>query len=234
MTHTTFNKHATSDDRRLLYALAEELKLPLQHVKHQAELYEATHAISLQPIVASAMHAMLLVDNYLMVQTLRQQQLQLEPVSISSVLYESAHALTPLARQYDCTIELALDGKFMPVMSHQAGLLAAFTSIGTAFITAVRQPGQKVVLGAHKRDGVVVTGMYSATTGLGKQILRQGRALYGQAKQPLQSFTAHPAAGIFIADDIFTLLGAPLRSAQQNKQQGLAAALPLSHQLALL
>ncbi len=221
-------------ESRLLLALAEELKLPLLHISHQTELYQQQHGIELTNIQASARHALLLLDNYVLVQRLRQQALVLEPVSVSSVLYDVAHALTPLAKQYDCSIQLIIEGKYGPVMSNKPALYSAMTSIGTSFIAASQQPKGKLVLAAHRTNGNIAAGAFSGVNGLGDRVLRQGRALYGRARQPLQSFTAHPAAGIFIADEILALLGSELRTAQHNNQKGLAALLTPSRQLALV
>jgi len=223
-----------SSENRLLLVLAEELKLPLLHVSQQTELYEQTHGISLDGIHASTQHALLLIDSYVTLHTLRQQRLELEPVSVSSVLYETARVLQPLAAQYHCKIALQIDGRYGPVMSHRAALSAALVSMGTALITAVKQPDQQVTLGVHRAQHNIVAGVFSSTKGLGDKVLQQGRALYGRARQPLQSFTPHPAAGVFIADDLLEMAGTQLRVAQHKNQRGLATMLEPSRQLALV
>lgn len=219
---------------RLLLALAEELKLPLLHVSQQTELYEQAHGLALDGIHASTQHALLLIDSYITLQTMRQQQLELEPVSVSSVLYEAARMLQPLAAQYNCQIDLQIDGRYAPVMSHRTVLSAALISMGAALITAVKQPNESVTLAAHKAQAAIVAGVFSSTKGLGDKVLQQGRALYGRARQPLQSFTPHPAAGIFIADDLLEMAGAELRVSQHKNQRGLATMLEPSRQLSLV
>lgn len=218
---------------RLLLALAEELKLPLLHVAQQTELY-AQQGIELDAIRSSAQHGLLLIDGYVLSQTLHQQALELEPVSISSLLYDVAHALLPLAKQYDCTLNLHVEGKHLPVMSHRAALRAALTGMSTALITAVNKPGQVITLGAHKSGEHITAGIFTDTPGLSDKVLRQGRMLYGRARQPLQSFTTHPAAGVFVADDLLQMIGSELRIAQHNNQKGLATFLTPSQQLTLV
>lgn len=221
-------------DERGMMALARELQLPLLHIAQNAELYERTHAISLESIKTSANHAMLLIDNYLTLQTVRQQILALEPVSVSSVLYDVAHTLQPLAKQYDCKLRLKIEGKYRPVMSNRRALLSALTSLGMALIVAAERPKNVISLSVHKADSGIIAGAYGDTRGLSQRQLSRARSLYGHARQPLQAFSTQAAAGIFIADELLQLLGTELRTTQHHKQKGLVATLTPSRQLALV
>ena len=78
---------------RLLQALAEQLKSPLLQIAYHAE---AAQPDAFTEIRTASDRALRLLDSYLL--SINQQQLELEPVSVSSVLYDVAHALYPLAR----------------------------------------------------------------------------------------------------------------------------------------
>ena len=221
-------------DERGMMTLIRELQLPLLHITQQAELYERTHQISLEHISTSTRHAMLLIENYLLLQAVRQQSLNLEPVSVSSVLYDVAHSLQPLARQYDCKVQLHIEGKYQPVVSNRSVLMAALRSLGMSLIVSATRPKSIFSLNVHKTGQGVAAGAYGEINGLSEKHLRQARSLYGQARQPLQSFSAQAGAGIFIADELLRLLGSELHATQRHNQKGLATILKPSRQLALV
>ncbi len=222
---------------RLLQAMAEELKLPLLQIARQAELLQATpDKALLGSIETAASRAMWFVDSFLLSHQLSQQQsLILEPVTVSAALNDSAHMLDKLAKQYDSEIEVRLSGKYGPVMAHQEALRTAIVGLATTLITADSgEDCKRYVLAAHKSRGGVVTGVFCHNNTLSQSVFRQGKALYGQARQPLRNVTAHAGAGVFIADSLFTSMESRLRVARHHKLTGLAATLHPSYQLALV
>src|SRR6185503_14304070 len=119
----------------LLAAVAEQLKVPLTVIARQAELAQLTGTTgAADPVLvrAQADAALQLVDSYLLgLQLMREQtRLELEPVSVSSTVVDIAHALTRFANQYGVDIEVAITGRFQPVMAHAKGLRAALLSLG--------------------------------------------------------------------------------------------------------
>src|SRR3989338_1689560 len=104
-------------DKRLLLTLAEHLKLPLLQISQSAELARLTDQplSQLETIELTAESALKLLDNYLFSTRLAQQQIaaELEPVSLSSVLYNVAQELHRFAAQYQCEMQLHLSGKSM-------------------------------------------------------------------------------------------------------------------------
>jgi hypothetical protein len=229
-------KAQDGNHERLLRAMAEELKLPLVQIARQAELLQTAPSQKLhESIETAANHAIWFVDSFLLSQQLAQQTtLELEPVTVSAALHDAAHLLQGLARQYDCNIELRLSGRYGPVMAHKQALQSALVGLGSTLITAAHKGKQTFVLGAHNTRNGVVAGVFTSDDTLSQTLYQQGKSLYGQARQPLQSLTAQPGAGIFIADSLFASMEAQLRVARHNKLTGLAATLHPSHQLALI
>src|ERR1700676_2245607 len=94
----------SEEDNRLLKAVAEQLKLPLLQIARRAELGQALpqDLAAWQQIQISADVALAMVEHYLFGLDFIEKQaaLLLEPVSVSSVLNDVAHELSPMARQY--------------------------------------------------------------------------------------------------------------------------------------
>lgn len=77
----------------LILSLAEELKLPLLQIARRAELTKMTGESDDETIAVAANNAICLIDNYItgVKLAINPDNLNYETVSVSSVLYESAH-----------------------------------------------------------------------------------------------------------------------------------------------
>lgn len=228
---------AVSDDR-LLRALAEQLKLPLLQIARTAELAHQTgNTASLNSISYIAETALRLVDGFLLSADSGAQEIfKLEPVSVSSVLDDTAHKLAPLARQNNCDIELSLHGKYGPVMAHKQSLESALMLLGYGMIEARTSENQRhrVVLAAHKSQNGLVAGVFDNQPGLSADMFRRGRALYGTARQTMPAAVGSNGASVFVADALFKAMEAPLHIARHDKFTGLAATLHQSSQLSIV
>ncbi len=225
-------------DERLLRALAEQLKLPLVQIARAAELAESTGDrqafATIGYIAGTALH---LVESFLLSSELQSREsLELTPVSVSSILNDTAHRLAPLARQHNCDIEIQLSGKYGPVMAHQESLESALALLGSSLIEARAPQGQRheIVLGAHRSINGLVAGVFDNQPGLSTDIFRRGRALYGDARQALPMTSGTNGAGVFVADALMRAMAAPLHVARHNKLAGLAVTLHPSNQLQIV
>lgn len=225
-------------DDRLFWALTEQLKMPLIQIARQAELARVTGDMTgLSTIQYVADTTLRLLDGYQLGQTqLSQLEPELSPVSVSSILQDTAHKLYPLARQNNCEIEVSLAGKYGPVMAHRESLESALLLLGYALLEA-RGSGDnrhQVVLAAHKTRHGLSTGVFDNQSGLTAGMFRRGRALYGAAKQAIPSVSGANGASIFVADSLFRSMETPLRVARHKSLTGLAATMHLSSQLRLI
>jgi hypothetical protein len=213
---------------QLLLAVVEQLKLPLLQIARRAELGDAK---TLPEIQTTADAAVKLLDNYLFGARLAldgQYELELEPVSVASVLYDSGQQLDALAKLYGVELELSLGGKFGPVMAHRSGLQSALVSLGYAMIEAL--PAQetsklRLQLAAHRCRYGVVAGLYADADQLTTEALRLGRRLHGQARQPLTSVSHTSGAGVFVADAILQAMHAQLTVSKHHHLKGLGTVL---------
>lgn len=223
---------------RLLKALAEQLKLPLLQIAREAELATMTNdPKALGSISYTADMALRLVDSYLLsVQLQALPTLELEPVSVSAVLQDTAHRLNQLAKQYDCELEVHLSGRYEPVMAHRQSLEAAFATLGYAFIESVPNADQKhkVILGAHRSNKGLVAGIFGGQDGMSADMYKRGMALFGTARQAVPGISAHSGAGVFVAESLFKNMETSLQVSRHNKLSGLAATLIQSQQLQLV
>jgi hypothetical protein len=227
----------------LLLSVAEQLKAPLTAIARQAELGQLTGQVELADAYAirtQATAALTLVDSYLLglELTSRQTRLQLEPVSLSSMMADTAHDLEQFARQYRVEVEVMVQGKYGPVMGNYRGMRAALLSLGFALIEAqaaqdMRGP-RRVVLATHRTPHGLVTGIYGDYRSLNADSWRAALSLAGKASQPATALAAGSGAGLFVADTILRSMDTHLRVGQYQRQRGLAATFQPSQQLRLV
>ena len=237
MTHTAEPSAALS--QQLLLSVTEQLKLPLLQIARQAEHGQLTGQTDAASIQSTADNALQLLDNYVLGVrlSLDHQQLDIEPVSIASVLYDTGQQLDSLAKRYGVGLELNIAGRFGPVMAHRQGLQAALVSLGTSLIEALPaldSPQLTLQLATHRCRYGIVAGLYADTQHLSSETLRRGRALQGTARQPLASLSYGSAAGIFVADAILDAMRLKLKVSRHHRLYGLGTVLQPNHQLQLI
>ena len=245
-----------ADSELLLLLLAEQLKTPWLQVAYAAELSRQQAAI---PTAAGAdaterLHttvevvsqaALQLIDGYLLSAQLEFGDTDpgLEPVSMSSTLYDVAQRLDGYAKAYDCQLELKLQGRSAPVMANRRALDAALTNLGYSFIEAAHHTLQSrednrlhsnvTLVMRHNAQGLSA-GMFSQLDGLSNELLKRARVLYGYARQPLSGFTSGSGAGVFVADALISSMDSRLKTSRYGELTGLAATFVPSRQLAMV
>lgn len=228
---------------QLLLSIAEELKLPLLQVARKAELAQLNPQMAIETIKeiqTTADMAIRLLDNYLFGARLSLEdvyQLQLEPVSISSVLYDTGQQLDALAKLYGVDLELNIGGKFGPVLANRQGLQSALVSLGYSLIEALpnlEKRRLRLQLATHRSRYGIVAGMYSDAEQLTHEALRQGRRMHGHVRQPLATLTHASGAGVFVADTIFQAMNTELRPTRHHRLYGLGAVLKSNPQMQLV
>lgn len=224
----------------LLMAVAHQLKQPFLHVAHGLEIARGSDDASavFDTIETAVARGIRLLESYILsMQTgPGQTEFLLEPVSVSSVLYDVAHNLSRLAKEYECELELEIGGRFGPVMSNKEALSAGLLSVGEVFLASSGQLPSKqrqVVLATNKTRGHIKVGVFGAAEGLGAD-MRRTKLLQGRARAPLSTFGDSSAAGVMVADMLFAAMNTPLRASRYNKQEGLAVSLLPSRQLSLV
>jgi hypothetical protein len=218
------------------------MKLPLLQIVRQAELgfLSGDTAEPLKQVRTNADVALKLVDGFLLSMRLaaeEQSEIEQESVSISSVLYDTAEQLHPIAKLYGVDLELSVGGKYGPVTAHREGLQSALVSLGYALIEALpanEAPQMKLQLAAHRCRYGIVAGLYADVDRLTTEALRQGRRLQGSARQPLPALSHCGGAGVFVADAILKAIGARLKVSHHQNRSGLGAVLQPNAQLQLI
>jgi len=228
-------------NEQLLLSIAEQLKLPLLQIARLSELAQQTKTPhSLGEIQTTANMAIRLLDNYLFGARLALEddyQLALEPVSVSSVLYDAGQQLDAVAKLYGVDLQLQLGGKFRPVMANRQGLQSALVSLGYSLIEALPALGPErleLKLAAHRCRYGLVAGIYSDVEQLTAEALRQGRKLHGHSRQPLATLTHGSGAGVFVADTILQAMDAELKPTRHHRLYGLGTILQPTRQVQLV
>lgn len=233
--------YSSSESQALLHAVAEELKLPLLHIARSAELARLTGNSleeTLRNVQMSADSALELVDSYMLGIELadEQQSLVLEPVSASSILYDTVQDLQDIAKRYNVELELDINGSYGPVMAHRDGLKAALFSLGAAFIEGqpLSSHHRVITIAAHRVKTGIMAGIYGDSL-VSPEQLRSAYKLYSQqVRQPFSQLSANSLAGVFVARSILQAMAADLKAVRYHKQVGLAALLQPSRQLLLV
>lgn len=229
------------DHSRLLWSVAEQLKLPLSVIARRAELAEMSGDYSVQDAASIRTQAdigLALIDSYLLGIDLWRQQssLPLEAVSVSSVMADTAHGLYKYARQLGVSIDMSVDGRYGPVMANPRGLRAAMLALGCALVEAVQtdKSGKpKLTLAVHRNEQGIVAGIYGLNGEFNPRQWRGGQGLYGQSPQPMP--TLHGSgAGLFVADAILQAMETNLIVGRHGRQAGLKAVFIPSQQLTLV
>jgi hypothetical protein len=225
--------------QQLLLSVAEELKLPLMQLARQAEQGRLEGAADLAVMQTTAETALRLLDNYALGirLALQPEELAIESVSVSSVLYDAGQQLDALAKSYGVSLELSIAGRYGPVLAHRQGLQAALVSLGAALIEAL--PAQestqlKLRLATHRSRYGIVAGLYADTKQLSNDALQRGRQLQRSSRQPLMNLTHTSGAGIFVADTILQAMHLTLKSSRHRNLYGLGTVLQPNHQLQLV
>jgi hypothetical protein len=226
---------------QLLLSVAEQLKLPLLQIARSAELGQLQkEGADLASIQTTADMAVQLLDSYLFGARLALEsdyRLNMEPVSVSSVLYDTGQQLAAMAKLYGVELKLDVDGRFAPVLANRQGLQSALTSLGYALIEALPSlNAQKLTLSlaVHNSRYGVVAGLYSDVEQLTTEALRQGRKLHGHIRQPLATLSPSSGAGVFVADAILQAMDSQLRPTRHRNLYGLGAVLRPTPQLQLV
>lgn len=225
-------------EERLLQSLAEQLKVPFIQIARSAELAQTTgKAAALHRIEYTADMALRLLDSYLLsLSNRRLPGLELEPVSISAVLQDTANLLSHAARQHDCVLEVWPAPNQGPVMAHRQSLESAMAVLGYAMIESLPQADEKhnLSLASHRSRIGVVAGVFGDATRFNADSYRRARALFGSAKQAAPGAAADSGAAFFVADSLLQSIASPLRVARHNGRSGLAATFLPSKQLQLV
>jgi hypothetical protein len=229
---------------RMCITLVEELQAPLTRMARLAEFNGTASATQRRALLGeveiASSAALRLIDAYLMTQAINQDQtaLELQPTSLSAVMNDIAHILSPIAKQQRCSVELSLAGRYEPVMAHRQALEHALASMGYMMIESLGSPAhaKPVVLrlGLHRSRSGLVTGIFGDIDSLRPAAYRRARQLFGRARQPLASLAAGSGAGLFIADQLMTAQQAPLKVVRHRRQIGFGATFSPSQQLAFI
>lgn len=235
--HTDSSTSTIPDD--VLLSVAEQLKTPFLQIARQAEL-DSLHGTSHpEAIRATAESAMQLIDNFLIgLQVSRAtQQLTLEPVSVSAVLYDVSQQLRYLARQYGVQLELDIAGRYGTVMAHRQALLAALVSIGSTLIEGLpsqENPNLQLQLATHRCRYGIVAGLYTKSMTLHTETLDRGFKLQGKARQPFHNVSHTTGAGMYIADNILEAMHLRLKASRHHGWYGFGVVLEPNNQLQLV
>jgi hypothetical protein len=228
--------------QNLLLSLAEEIKLPLIQIARLSEqsiMDKSQDNDNLRVVQSTADSAIRLIDNYLLgiKLSLEPAQLNVESVSVSSILYDTCQALSSTAKNYGVNLDLSIGGRYGPVLANRQGLMAALISLGTSLIEAMPALEQRQLnlqLATHRSRYGVVAGIYANTKQISKQALNLGNRLQFNSRQPLVNLTYSSGAGIFVANHILKAMDLNLSASRHHSLYGLGTVLKPNNQLQLV
>lgn len=221
---------------RLLLSLTEQIKFSFLQIARCSEAGLISGNNQLGVIQNISEYSLNLINAYnLGVQLiLEDKQLEVEPVSIASILYKTAENLKSIASNYGVSLELNIDGRYNPVLTNEIGLQASLVSLGMSLIEAlpgIENKQLKLHLASHRCRYGIVAGLYIDDQKVTNETLKHGRKLFGKARQPLTNFSHTASAGIFIADNILNSMDLKLKTSHHRKLFGLGVILQPINQL---
>ncbi|HUC78913.1 MAG TPA: hypothetical protein VMQ58_01595 [Candidatus Saccharimonadales bacterium] len=216
------------NEDQLLINIVEHLKLPLTNISLKSEI------ANLIDIKSLADNSIRLIDGFILGLNLAQNELNLEPVSVSEVLSDAAHNLTKTARIYNCNLSLRIEGKFAPVMSSKTEMESALTLIGQTVIESNLDKNKEVIINAYKSGNKIIAGVFTSDLKITNDSLRKAIISAGLVRQGLPDFSHSPVAGIYAADLLLTRLTSKLQVFHHNNLAGLAGNFIPSQQLSLI
>ena len=226
---------------QLLLSIAEQLKLSLLQISRQSELGAMGLGSDFNMIRSLSDNALSLVDAYSLGLQLHNQvsyNLEIESVSVSSILYDANNQLKSLAKLYNVQLELNIGGRYGPVLAHKKGLLSAIVGLAASLIEALpsqnEQTINKLQLATHRCRYGIVAGVYANIPGISSDALKRGRKLYGLSRQPLVEISHTSGSGVFVADSILRAMNLNLHVSRHHRLYGLGVVLQPSSQLALI
>ena len=225
------------EDDRLFKIIIEQIKLPLLHIARQTEAANYGSNVNYADINSVAEMSLKMIDSFLLTKGQNSQtSLELEPVSVSSVLNSAADNLYDMAKLYNCSVELRIAGKYGPVMSEKHKLEAALTMLGYSYIEAntaniVERKRGRILLTAYRSSKGLVAGVFSPEVSFTNEQFQKSLDSFGSTRQAIPEVIQSTGAGIFIANSLLNDLTTKLRVAHYKKLSGLAATLLPSQQL---
>ena len=219
----------------LLQKVADNIKLPLIQILHQAQLGKINNQADLNQIEDVANFTLKMIDNYILGLKTDNDKFDLEPLSLSSVLYDSAKELEKLASHYGVKLEVSLNNSFGPVLSNRLALEGFLMSVGWSMIESVSSTQNKTVtLATHKCRYGVVAGVYANDVNLNKSTLKQGTKLLDSAKRSMPEFSHTSGSGIFVAEKLLNNLDMKLLVSKHHNLRGIGTLMNTSKQLQLV
>lgn len=237
------NEDKPGNDGRLFVGLSEQLSQIFLKITRLSEAIpfqdEATARQQWSIIRDLSESAMQLTEAYSLNARLQKQtaSIELEPLTVSSVLYDVAQELVPLARRYGVGIRLDDLPRLQPVIADRYILHAALVSLGQVFIAAQSErekTDHPLTFAAHRGRYGTVSGLYVEQGSLTTDIFRRAERTQDTARQPLTRFVSGSAAGVFVANELLSSLDTKLHVARFRGMSGLAVTLPGCSQLQLV
>lgn len=223
----------------VFYHVAENLKTELKKISTAIEYSILTKDFSNLEMAQFSTQGMLrLIDCY---QTYinRQDLLSLiEPVSLSAIMSEIISDMKPYAHWRQCDLDLAVEGKFQPVLANKEMLHIILGSLSSIFLSAqseLRPKKRPLIMYAVSRNKQGVTaGIYSDLEGFNSEMLIRARKLFGKAMNPVNGLISNTNAGLFLADSLLGTVASGLKVAKLNNLYGFATTFKPSQQLILV
>lgn len=212
-------------------ALAMHLRHSLVQIQQVAALESANSSI--QSIAETTLH---LLDCYALVQPERQLHLELEPVSMGSIIQDVMHQLDPFAKEHNCALRDSYTGASTLVFADRALARGALLAMGHAIIegaTAEDSRTSTVLFGARRSAEGQKIGVFSSGASVSTKHLTSTKKIAGGAQQQCTGITGS-GGGILLADTLLRYMNSHVQASSYRKLPGIAAFFRQNTQLQLV
>lgn len=220
------------DDLYCMRALALELKSPLINIARQSELADVRDFAEIQH---TAEQALTLIDSYLLSAQADHGQLSLnlEPVSLGSVLYDASVQLSRVAKKQ--ALDLVIDDRAHdPVMTNRGALVAVLAAFGQILMSSAGIRRSELVLRSYRTSsGELGVGVF-ADVNLSENDLRQEIELQRASQMPIARVSNRAHASMVIAENLCSAMGGNMTVKKMGRLKGFGTLLPRSEQLSFV
>lgn len=215
-----------------LLAAAHELKSPLVLIRQLAlELQEVTDATAAERIQLTAERSLQLVEGLTRVARMQDTLFECEPITLSSLYYDVAHEMKPLAQALGQEMEIRVPSGGTTVVGNRTLLMSVMIGLCDNALTH-NDPDRPIILGAARQGDRVIASVRDF--GPETSHLREIRRNIGRTPQALDSRPRSSGLGLMIAESFAKHMDGQLNM-QRHRDVGatFSLSLPASQQLSL-
>lgn len=219
--------------------MAQELKVPLMHVKGISELLrqgiddEAVRNEQYVRLGLSTERMLRLIDAYIFTEQIvaKRLSLEIEPVNVAQIAHQVVADLKPLALRYETSLSLTITKAMHPAAINSVALTHALYGL---LDVAIRSTQSEVIaVSVQHKGGDVVVAIFDDGDPISSTAIKGITKRLGVTFQPSKHFAAGTGLSIYVADCLTEAMGALFAMQHKSGKRTISVTMQQSSQLSL-